>query len=203
MKQPVFAPSPVRVPPLPRAEWTDAARDVFGYFEGEAGRENGSRSNSLMVIAHHPELALASLPLGKYLLVDSSLTERQKELIVLRVAWRYQSEYQWVQHVFTGRKIGMTDAEFEALQCEDIPCSAFPPEEVALIGAIDQLGRSGRIDDGNWATLSASMSQRQIMEFLYATGMFAMNAWAFGAMGVQVEDGYKPFSVLETHAAKD
>lgn len=196
MKQPAFAPAPVRIPPLPRKEWTDAARDVFGYFEGEAGRQNGSRSASMMVIANHPELAMLSLPLGKFLLVDSALTERQKELTVLRVAWRYQSEYQWVQHVFSGRRIGMTDAEFDALQSGTVPPSVFPPEEEALISAIDQLAAGGRIDDTNWSQLSATMSRHQIMEFLYAAGMFAMNAWAFGAMGVQVEPEYQAFSVL-------
>jgi 4-carboxymuconolactone decarboxylase len=189
--------APMRIPPLPREQWTEAARDVFGYFEGETAREQGSRSNSIMVLAHHPSLALASLAFGRYLLLESTLAQRQKELVVLRVAWRYQSEYQWVQHVFTGRKIGMVDAEFDALQSDAIPASAFPPGEYALLSAVDQLCRSGRIDDPTWTALDASMNRHQLMDFLYAVGFFTMNAWAFGAMGVQVEAEYQPFSVLD------
>ena len=50
------------VPMLPREEWTDAARDVFAYWEGDAARENGSRSNTMMTMAQHPALALAVRP---------------------------------------------------------------------------------------------------------------------------------------------
>ena len=194
--------APLRIPPLPREQWTEAAREVFGFFEGETAREQGSRSNSIMVLANHPSLALASLAFGKYLLLESTLSQRQKELVVLRLAWRYQSEYQWVQHVFTGRRIGMVDPEFDALQLDEIPGSAFPPEEHDLLSAIDQLCRSGRIDDPTWAALNASMNRHQLMDFLYAVGFFTMNAWAFGAMGVQVEAEYQPFSVLDDLAGR-
>jgi hypothetical protein len=84
-----------RIPPLPREEWTDAARDVFAYWEGPAAREHGSRSNTMMTLANHPQLALASLDFGRYLLVQSSLSPREKELVILRVAARYKSTYQW------------------------------------------------------------------------------------------------------------
>lgn len=182
-----------RIPLLPREEWTDAARDVFAYWEGPTARENGSRSNTMMVLANHPRLALASLDLGRYMLVDSSLTKRQKELVVLRVAWRYSSAYQWAHHVHAGRQIGMTDAEFEALQNPD-PSPVWNEQDQALISAIDQLCDAGRIDDETWTALAAAMDKQQIMDFLYSVGFFTMNAWAFGAMGVQLEPEFESFS---------
>jgi 4-carboxymuconolactone decarboxylase len=182
-----------RIPPLPREEWTDAARDVFAYWEGPTARDNGSRSNTMMTLANHPRLALASLDMGKYMLVESSLTKRQKELVVLRVAWRYASAYQWAHHVHSGRQIGMTDAEFEALQ-QPGPSHVWSPADQALISAIDQLCDSGRIDHPTWAQLSASMDKHQLMDFLYSVGFFTMNAWAFGAMGVQLEPEFEAFS---------
>ena len=182
-----------RIPSLPREQWTDAARDVFAYWEGPAARESGSRSNTMMVLANHPRLGLASLDMGRYMLVDSSLTKRQKELVVLRVAWRYQSAYQWAHHVHSARQIGMTDAEFEALESPD-PSPVWNEQERALISAIDQLCDSGRIDDATWAILAAHMDKQQIMDFLYSVGFFTMNAWAFGAMGVQLEPEFEEFS---------
>jgi 4-carboxymuconolactone decarboxylase len=182
-----------RIPPLPREEWNDAARDVFGYWEGPDARENGSRSNTMMVLANHPKLALASLDMGRYMLVGSSLTKRQKELVVLRVAWRYKSAYQWAHHVHSARQIGMSDAEFEALESPD-SSSVWNEQDQALISAIDQLCDSGRIDDGTWAILAAAMDKKQIMDFLYSVGFFTMNAWAFGAMGVQLEPEFEAFS---------
>lgn len=186
-------PTPPRIPPLPREEWTDAARDVFAYWEGPAAREKGSRSNTMMTLANHPELALASLDLGRYVLVESSLTKRQKELVVLRIAWRYNSTYQWAHHVHSSRQIGVTDAEIEALQSRN-PSPVWNEQDQAIINAIDQLCDAGRIDEPTWAVLSEAMDTKQIMDFLYSVGFFTMNAWAFGAMGVQLEPDLEEFS---------
>jgi 4-carboxymuconolactone decarboxylase len=182
-----------RIPPLPHEEWTDAARDVFGYWEGPEAREHGSRSNTMMTLANHPQLALASLDFGKYLLVDCSLSPRQKELVILRVAARYNSTYQWAHHVHSARQIGATDAEIEALRAGGVQ-AVWSPEEQALVGAVDQLCDAGRIDDQTWAVLAQAMDRRQLMDLLYSVGFFAMNAWAFGAMGVQLEPGFEAFS---------
>lgn len=182
-----------RVPPLPRAEWTDEARDVFAYWEGEEARRNGSNSNTMMTLANHPRLAIASLDLGKYMLVHSTLTPRQKELVVLRVAWRYDSHYQWAHHVHAGRKLGMTDAEFAALGKAG-PDPLWSPSEQALLDAVDQLCDRGRIEDATWAALTGEMDRHQVMDLLYSVGFFAMNAWAFGAMGIQLEPGFEEFS---------
>ncbi|MCE7798867.1 carboxymuconolactone decarboxylase family protein [Sphingobium sufflavum] len=182
-----------RILPLPRAEWTDEARDVFAYWEGPTARENGSQSNTMMTLANHPPLAIASLDFGKYILIQSSLTARQKELIVLRVAWRYDSQYQWTHHVHAGRKVGITDAEFEALQFEG-ENPVWNRSEQAFISAMDQLCAKGRIDDSIWAILSEDMTKTQIMDFLYTVGLFTMNAWAFGAMGVELEANFAAFS---------
>lgn len=185
--------NPPRIPPLPRASWTDASRDVFAFWEGDEARENGSRSNTMMTLANHPRLAKAQLDFGKYLLVDCTLSPRQKELIILRVAWRYNSHYQWAHHVHSGRQIGMTDAEFAALQQEG-PAACWNAQEQALLDATDQLCAHGRVDDATWAILSAAMDRHQLMDFLYSVGFFTMNAWAFGAMGIELEAGFEDFS---------
>ena len=182
-----------RIAPLPRDAWTDDARQVFAYWEGPTAYENGSRSNTMLTLARHPRLALASLDFGKYVLVESQLTARQRELIVLRVAWRFGSEHQWKHHVLSGRKIGMTDAEFSALQSAD-PKPVWTEDEQALISAVDQLCSTGHIDDEVWATLAASHDETTLMDILYAIGLFTMNAWAFNAMGIEVEPDVAAYS---------
>jgi 4-carboxymuconolactone decarboxylase len=190
--EPVTRKSP-RIPPLPRAEWTDEARDVFAYWEGPVARENGSRSNTMRTLAQHPRLAIASLDFGKYILIETKLTARQRELIVLRVAWRYRSEHQWTHHVLSGRKIGMTDAEFSALQQLGTG-AVWTVQEQALIDAVDQLCTKGQIDDATWALLATAHDRRTLMDMLYAIGLFTMNAWAFNAMGIELEPDVASYS---------
>lgn len=182
-----------RIPPLPREEWTDAARDVFGYWEGPTARENGSRSNTMLTLAQHPKLALASLDFGKYILVETKLTARERELIVLRIAWRYGSYHQWTHHLLSGRKIGMTEAEFAAL-AQPGPSPVWSKAEQALILAVDQLSASGQIDDDTWAILAAQHDTQGLMDVLYSVGLFTMNAWAFNAMGIELEPDVAAYS---------
>jgi 4-carboxymuconolactone decarboxylase len=182
-----------RIPPLPREQWTDAARDVFAYWEGPPARANGSRSNTMLTLAQHPKLAFASLDFGKYVLIESKLTERQRELIVLRIAWRYKSKHQWTHHVLSARKIGISDEEIEALgQAETSPI--WSEGERALIAAVDQLCTTGQIEDGTWLLLSAEHDTQTLMDILYAIGLFTMNAWAFNAMGIELEPDVAAYS---------
>ena len=182
-----------RIEPLPQEEWTDAAREVFAFWEGEEARQNGSKSNTMMTLANHPKLAVPLMGFGKHILVHSTMTPRQKELIVLRIAWAYGCEYEWAHHVHSGRQIGLIDSEFAALQVEDAS-SLWSAEDQALIGATDQLCREGRIDESAWGALAAFMNRHELMDFLYTVGFFRMNATAFRAMGIQLEPGFEEFS---------
>ncbi|RJG53299.1 carboxymuconolactone decarboxylase family protein [Sphingobium terrigena] len=144
------------IPMLPRSEWTDAARDVFAFWEGPEARENGSRSNTMMTLAQHPQLAMHVLELGKYMLVGSTLSPRHREMVVLRVAARYRVDYEWAHHVHSARLVGMTDNEFIALQTGGAS-SLWSNTDQAVIDAIDQLCSNGRIDPGTQAILSDDM----------------------------------------------
>jgi 4-carboxymuconolactone decarboxylase len=178
-----------RVPPLPREEWTDEAREVFGYWEGEEAKANGSRSNTMMVLAQHPKLAMASLDFGKYFMRDSTLSGRWQRMIVLRVAHLTGSFYQWAHNSVLAVKAGnLTEAEVSALKDrpEEGPWEA---AEMAMLVAIDQLNATGKIDDAAWAALEQQLDRKQILDLVQATGYFTTVAWTIIAAGVQLEPG--------------
>lgn len=178
-----------RVPPLARADWTDEARDVFAYWEGPPAREAGSRSNTMMTLANHPKLAIAALDLGRYFMLDSTLTARQQKMIVLRVAWRHGSTYQWAHNSISALQIGMTPDEIAALRNgPDDPVWTAPDR--LLLTAIDQTGDGGGIDDDTWAAMTAQWPLETIMDVLHAIGYFTMVAWSLIAMRVQLEPDF-------------
>lgn len=182
-----------RIPPLPREAWTDPARDVLAFWEGDAARETGSRSNTMMTLAQHPGLAIASLNYGRYFMLESTLDARQVKLIILRIAHRYNSVYQWTHNALGARQIGITEAEIEGVR--DGPGSpALNQRDALLIRTVDQVCDGGRIDDVTWAELSADMDVRQIMDIVHAIGYFTSVAWGLVAMGVEVEPDFAEFS---------
>lgn len=184
---------PPRIEPLPRAEWTDEAREVFAYWEGEEARANGSRSNTMMTLAQHPALAMASLDYGKFFMLSSSLSARQIKLIILRVAHRYDSHYQWTHNALGAKQVGVTDAEIKAVKTGP-EAAIWSEDDRLLLEAVDATGSGGRFDDALWSRLSARFDRRFIMDVIHATGYFTSIAWGLIAMGVELEPDFAEFS---------
>ena len=184
---------PNRVGPLPREEWDEAAREIFAYWEGEEARQNGSRSNTMMVLANHPALAKASLDLGRYFMLQSTLTARQIKLIILRVAHRYGSIYQWTHNSLGARQIGISDAEIEAIKAGPAD-PVWQSEDRLLLALVDATNAGGKIDDTLWHELTATFDKRQIMDLIHAAGYFTSVAWTLIALDVQLEPDFAEFS---------
>lgn len=182
-----------RIPPLPRDEWTDEAREVFAYWEGDEARANGSRSNTMMTLAQHPALAMASLDFGKYFMLNSTLSARQIKLIILRVAHRYGSVYQWTHNSLGALQVGIRQDEVEAVRIGP-EAHLWSPGDRVLLAAVDAVGNGGRIDDAAWGALVAHFDKRVVMDLIHATGYFTMVAWGLIAMGVEVEPDFADFS---------
>lgn len=70
----------------------------------------------MMTLANHPKLAMASLDLGKYFMLPSSLSPRQGKMIVMRVAHRYGSTHRWVHNSLGAKQLGFTDEEVEGVR---------------------------------------------------------------------------------------
>jgi 4-carboxymuconolactone decarboxylase len=181
-----------RIPPLPREEWTDRARDVFGYWEGDEARTNGSRSNTMMVLANHPDLAIASLDFGKYFMSSSTLSGRLQRMVVLRVAHHTGSHYQWKHNGRIARQMGMTAGEVAALAAP-LDMGPWDPVDYAMLAVVDQLLASGKIDDRAWAELISHVDVRQALDLIQATGYFTTVAWTLIAAGVEIEPDFAEF----------
>lgn len=181
------------IPPLPREEWSDDARGVFTYWEGEEARKNGSRSNTMLTLAQHPKLALATLDLGKYFMLESLLSARQIKLIILRIAHCYGSTYQWTHNSLGAKQVGISDQEIEEVTKDSIS-EAWNPEDRALLIAVDSMNAGGRLSEDDWSKLKQLFEPRFIMDLLHAAGYFTMVAWGLIAMGVEVESDFAEFS---------
>ncbi len=176
-----------RILPLPKEEWTDAARDVFAFWGEPNAREVGSVSNLVMVQAHHPKLALAYNVFGKHLLLDSTLPARPRELVVLRTSWRLKSAYEWHYHVGYALKIGVTLEEIAAIK--EFPAGGdWNEQDHAVLTAVDELLQNNCLSDASWAKLTQHFDKQQIMDFIFTVGNYTMLSWTIAVLGVQLED---------------
>jgi 4-carboxymuconolactone decarboxylase len=175
-----------RIPLLPREEWTDPAREVFSFWGEPNSWDEGSKTNVMMVMANHPDLGMASNVWGKHLLMTNTLPTRYLELIVLRVAWRVKSAYEWHNHVGYGLNAGLTLEEIGKIR-EDLDAGGWNEQDRAVLDSVDELIDRGKVSDATWATLCTYFDRRQMMDLVYSIGHYVMTSWALSSFGVELE----------------
>ncbi|OBF46389.1 carboxymuconolactone decarboxylase [Mycobacterium sp. 852002-50816_SCH5313054-b] len=174
----------MRLTPLPADQWDEAVeQSLSGMLPPE--RRNPRDAGTLMsTLARHPKLARAYLRFGGYLLLESSLPARIRELAILRVAHRRECAYEWSHHVDIATKAGLTDAEIAAARSGE----ADDEFERAVFTAVDELDEKSNISDQTWTTLGERLDERQRMDLVFTIGGYIALAMAINAFGVQLEN---------------
>jgi 4-carboxymuconolactone decarboxylase len=141
-----------------------------------------------MVLANHPVLAMAYDKFAKHILMESSLPVRPRELVVLRVAWLFKSEYEWHYHVGYGLNAGLSIAEIAAV-VKGPEDPIWNEADRAVLRSVDELKKDSRVSDETWATLARTFDRCQLMDLIFMIGNYVMLSWAISSFGVQLEEG--------------
>lgn len=194
-----------RIGNLPRAEWTDAAREVFAFWGEPGAWEDGSKTNMSMVLANHPPLANAYHVFGKHLLLGSTIAVRPRELIVLRTAWLQKCLYEWHYHVGYALTAGLTMAEIAAIRDGwQSPVWDCRDEDRAVLRAVDELIETSRMSDDTYDALATHFDKQQVMDLVFTIGNYVMLGWAVATFGIPVEDVVDPIGFdLKTRSGKE
>ena len=182
-----------RIPPLTPAEFGEEETAALRSFVGDAGVERFLSESPdapplpavLGTLIRHPRLAAKWLPYNDVLLRSGTLDPRQRELVIMRVACRTGSEYEWLQHVRLARGLDVTDPEIDAIA--GAGTHEWSPAEADLLAATDELLDTYRVSDATWARLAARLDQRQLMELVFVVGTYTCLAMAFESFGVQLD----------------
>ena len=62
------------------------------------------------------------------------------------------------------------------------------PVEAALLGAADELVRTGRVADPTWGTLAAHFDTRQVMDVVFTVGAYDLLAMALRTFEIELDD---------------
>jgi 4-carboxymuconolactone decarboxylase len=155
----------------------------------------GQTVNIFATLVRHPGLFRKWMPFGGKLLAGK-LPPRDRELLILRVGWRCQAEYEWAQHVPIGRSAGLTDAEIERIKAGPY-AQGWDEFDSALLRAADELKDDSCITDHTWALLADRYDERQLIEVLMVVGQYQLVSGALNSLGVQLEPGVVGFDATE------
>lgn len=186
-----------RISPVTKPEWSpEMTAFVDGFRASVIGAkqadENQSGSNLLGTLARYPALAQPFLTFNRHLLSGTSLTVRQRELVILRVAHLRQCEYEWAQHVILAARAGLDAQEIARIGAEP-GAAEWKPIERALLGAVDELLADGTVAEQTWTVLAGELDEEQLMDLVFTIGTYAMVAMALRSFGVEPEPALLPY----------
>jgi alkylhydroperoxidase family enzyme len=179
-----------RISPLPVERWDDDVRAALRQAFPDAVIDRFTTEGAPTAIStmlHHPALAGSWLAYNNVLLWSPALDHRLRELMVLRVALRTGSDYEWQQHVKLGERYGITDADLEAVEA-GAESEAWTPLERDVLAATDQLIDGYRIDEETWQRLATQLDERQLVEAVFVVGTYTCLAMAFNTFGLGHDD---------------
>jgi alkylhydroperoxidase family enzyme len=183
-----------RVDPLPPDEWSEGMRAALMAIAPPAGRSpktSGQRLpralNNLGTFAHHPDLANAYFPFNAYLLHRATLSDRQRMLLILRVAALQRSEYLWAVQTHVGRDIGLSDEEISGV-ASGPQATHWNELEASLLQAADDLVSDGAISAPTWAGLSTELDTRQILDVIFTIGSYETLTFMLRSFDLELDD---------------
>ena len=177
-----------RIAALTEAEWTDEQRKLLQPFYQE-----GKTYNVLGTMAQHWDATQKFLVWAYHVMGETStLPPRERELLILRIGWLCQAEYEWGQHVLFARAAGLSDMEIARIK-EGAEAEGWAPFDVHLLRAVDELHKDAFVSDQTWKALSERYNTKQLMDVVFAVGQYQLVSMALNTFGVQLDKGVKGF----------
>ena len=176
-----------RLEPIQPEDWTDEIKKTL-----QPNVEKGTVFNIFKTLSHHPDLFRRWLVFGNHVLFKSTLPPRERELIILRIGWLCEAEYEWAQHVLIGKEAGLTAEEIDRIKAGP-NARGWSEADKLLLQATDELRKDAFITDATWNGLCQHFDTKQLMDVVFAVGQYNLVSMALNTLGVQLDDGLEGF----------
>ncbi len=172
-----------RIAPLAETQWTDAHRQRLDKFL-PAGTRPG---NGLRTLLNVPELVDHTMSFHGYILRNSTLPPRIRELLALRTAWLHGSDVIWRERVPFARTAGLTDVELRRIAVGPA-APGWDAFEANLLHMADQLFRNSFVNDATYRAIAARYDACSLMNAGMTVADVAAIAFLYNSLGVQPDD---------------
>ena len=155
---------------------------------------NGEVLGVWSTCANAPRLCNAWLEFTDYLLRESSLPIRDRELLILRIGYLNQGAYEWAAHRGLALSVGINEEELKEITIGS-SADSWSEWDSALLKAAEELHEAALVSEETWATLSRQYDKRQMMEVVFTVGQYNLVAMYLNSLGVQFEEGWIGFPI--------
>ncbi len=184
-----------RLRQIPRAEAPPDVQQVYDMLFGgrdpvaEPGTATGTPGNWWTVFALVPDcFRHAVAGFGFYRSKARKLDPKLRELGQMRAGFVCESQFVFSQHCKAARDVGLAEEKIAAVPAW-ATATVFSPVERAVLAYTDELVlQLGRVQDATFAALKAQLSDEEILELTYVTGLYFMHAVMTRALKLEYDD---------------
>jgi len=166
--------------PLPLEEWDESLKGVIDDMGGQPLNVHG-------LMANHPQLLNAWWSFRNYSVNGGDLSQRDCELVILRVAFHLGAWYEWAAHVDRGQQAGLSMDEIDRI-AKGPGAANWPQKEMVLLTAVDELINERTIKAGTQAVLAPHFSTNQVMDIIAIHGMYVTLGCMINTWGLELDD---------------
>jgi alkylhydroperoxidase family enzyme len=171
---------------------TDPSSEVTELFDKAKLRApDGTPLNIFGTLAHHPALLRRWLVFATHVLAKNSLTQRDRELLILRTGWRCESQYEFSQHAVIALRCQISEKEVQRTKLPVVE-GGWSDDDAALLHAADELHDNACISDITWHALAARLTEQQLLDVIFTVGNYHTVAFALNSCGVELDSGVPP-----------
>ena len=152
-----------------------------------AGRPELRAAGVYCTLANNALLFAAIGPVMAHLLVDNTLSDRQREIVIVRSCLLDRGAYPYRQHVRIASTAGVDDHSLRALTGPDP--HLVDPTDAAIVAAIDELHRTDHLADSTWDRLCRDLSPQQIMDMIVTAGFYGLISFVLNSARTPLEAG--------------
>ena len=166
---------------LPARE--DLPEEMRGRWDSQASR--GAVLNIQRAFMANPGIDLNAFRIWR----ASGLSDRARELVILRCAFQKRSTYEWHQHVRIARGVGLTDEEIFGVGNWQVS-TLYPPDERALLAYVDELAASPRPGDAAWKAVASGRSDGEMFGVTFLITLYFQLAHVMSALDLETEEEF-------------
>ena len=154
--------------------------------------------NLRLSMAHHPVLGARFQALAHSVLFEAEVPMRSKEIAIMRTTALTGAEYPWGMHVaIYGERCELDETAVNDLALaeswESLSDPRWSDSDRLVIRMADELHANTNVSDETWTLLNATWPVKQVIELIFASGVYHLASYFINTTAVPLEDGQARF----------
>jgi len=143
-----------------------------------------------LITLRNPAMFRCQMAMGIELAGNGTISGRERELAVLRLAWLAGAVFEWSEHVDIAKKFGVTQEEVDRIK-DGSSAPGWSEHEAAVLAAVEECLADQCISGKTWDTLAKTYDEKQLLELPMLIGSYLMTAFQQNSLRVPPKAGFR------------